>query len=104
MDHQKGLVVSAELGWSDVGAWEALKEALEKTKTDNITQGDVILEDCEDNLIYNYDNDKLIVAIDLNDFLVVNTKDVLLVTKKTSIPKVKTVVRKLEKTKYEKLT
>lgn len=103
MDFKSGLVVSAELGWSDVGAWEALKEALEKKKEDNITLGKVFLKDCLDNLIYNYEDEKLVVGIDLNDFLVINTKDVLLVTKKTSVPKVKKLVEAFEGTKHEGL-
>jgi len=104
MNFKNGLVVPADLGWSDVGAWEALKEALETSKEANVTQGKVILEDSADNLVYNYDADKLVVGIDLNDFLIVNTHDVLLVTKKTSVPKIKKLVDSLKGTPYEKLT
>jgi len=104
MDFKYGLVVSAELGWSDVGAWEALKEALQKKKEDNITLGKVFLKDCLDNLIYNYESEKLVVGIDLNDFLVINTQDVLLVTKKTSVPKVKKLVEEFEDTEHKHLT
>jgi len=32
-------VIAADLGWSDVGAWEALKEALEKESNENVTKG-----------------------------------------------------------------
>jgi mannose-1-phosphate guanylyltransferase len=37
---------------------------------------------CRDCLIYNYEDKKLIVAIDLDENIIVNTNDVLLVTKK----------------------
>ncbi|OGK22617.1 hypothetical protein A3H80_00110 [Candidatus Roizmanbacteria bacterium RIFCSPLOWO2_02_FULL_37_19] len=104
MDFKNGLVVSADLGWSDVGAWEGLKEALQTSKEANVTQGRVLLEDSLDNLVYNFDNDKVVVGIDLNDFLIVNTDDVLLVTKKASVPKIKKLVKSLKGTKYEKLT
>jgi len=97
-------VVVDDIGWSDVGAWEALKEALEEHKDDNVTKGKVMLQDSSDTLIYNYDDKKLIVGIDLNDFLVVNTDDVLLVAKKSSVPKVKKMVEGFEGTAYEKLT
>jgi len=96
MEFKDAYVINDDIQWSDLGAWEALKEALETTKDDNVTLGNVRLEESTDNLIYNYDNHKMIVGIDLNDFLVVNTKDVLLVTKKTSVPKVKKFVEKLE--------
>ncbi len=104
MDFSHGLVVSADLGWSDVGAWEALKEALQTSKKSNVTQGKVILETSCDNLVYNYEPQKLIVGIDLEDALVVNTKDVLLVTKKGSVQKIKNLVNSLKGTKYEDLT
>ncbi|MFQ5452453.1 MAG: mannose-1-phosphate guanylyltransferase, partial [Candidatus Paceibacterota bacterium] len=104
MDISCGLVVSADLGWSDVGAWEALKEALETSKKDNVIHGDVVLKNSNDNLVYNYEHTKLVVGIDLNEHLVVNTQDVLLVTKKSSVPKIKKLVESLKGTKHEKLT
>ncbi len=104
MDFKEGAVVSSDLGWSDVGAWEALKEALERNHEDNVTQGKVILEDSTDSLVYNYEEGKFVVGIDLNDFLVVNTPDVLLVTKKSSVPKVKKLVSSLEEGELKDLT
>jgi len=89
-------IISEDIGWSDIGAWEALKEALEESKKANVTNGRVLLQDCTDSLAYNYDNEKLVVGIDLDDFLIVNTEDVLLVTKKASVPKIKTFVKSLD--------
>lgn len=103
IDEKSAYVIAEDIGWSDVGAWEALKEALETKKEDNITLGKVHLEDSWDNLVYNYEK-KIIVGIDLNEFLIVNTKDVLLVTKKTSVPKIKKFVESLEKTGNQHLT
>lgn len=97
-------VVVEDIGWSDVGAWEALKEALEECRDDNITKGKVLLEDSKDNLIYNYDGKKLLVGIDLRELLIVNTDDVLLVAKKTSVSKIKKMVEGFKGTDHEKLT
>jgi mannose-1-phosphate guanylyltransferase len=104
LDKDFAEVIVEDIGWSDVGAWEALKEALEKTREENITKGEVLLKDSKDTLIYNYNKKKLVVGIDLEDFLVVDTDDVLLVTKKTSVPKVKKLVESFEGTIYDKLT
>lgn len=103
MNFADGLVVPADLGWSDVGAWEALKEALEPSHDANVTQGTVVLEDSQDSLVYNYEEGKMVFGIDLEDSLVVNTKDVLLVAKKSSVPKIKKLVESLKGTKYEEL-
>lgn len=96
-------VIAADLGWSDVGAWEALKEALEKASDENVTKGKVIVTDSADNLVFNY-TDQLVVGIDLEKMLVINTDDVLLVCSKNSVPKIKKLVEKLENTPHEHLT
>lgn len=104
LDNSSAYVVVDDIGWSDVGAWEALKEALEEKREDNITKGNVFLEDSHDTLVYNYEHKKVLVGIDLEDFLVVNTDDVLMVGKKNSVPKIKKILQRFEGTHYEKLT
>lgn len=95
-------VISADLHWSDVGAWEALKEALSDTKDENVIKGKVTLEDSRDCLVFNY-TDQLVVGIDLSEMLVVNTPDVTLVCPKTSVPKIKKLVENLAGTSHEHL-
>lgn len=96
-------VISQNLEWSDVGAWEALKEALEESGDKNVTQGRVLLQDTQDSLVYNYGR-QLVVTIDAKELLIVNTDDVLLVCKKTSVPKIKKLVESLNGTEHEELT
>lgn len=104
LDPTCAYVVMADIGWSDVGAWEALKEALEQERDDNITKGRVMLEDSSDNLVYNYDENKLVVGVDLSEILVINTNDVMLIAKKTSVGKVKKLVESFQGTENERLT
>ncbi len=96
-------VLSSDLGWSDVGAWEALKEALADSLDDNVTKGNVALEESSDTLAFNYTK-QLVVGIDLHEMLVINTGDVLLVCPKTSVPKIKKLVESLSGTPNEHLT
>jgi mannose-1-phosphate guanylyltransferase len=103
LDPSAGLVVSENIEWSDIGAWEALKEALEESKDQNVIQGKVLTTDTQDSLVYNY-TDQLLVTIDLDDMLVVNTGDVLLVSKKTSVPKIKKLVETLRGSEHDHLT
>lgn len=103
LDPSDALVVSENIEWSDIGAWEALKEALEDTDDKNVTQGKVILTDTQDSLVYNYTN-QTIATIDIDDLLIVNTDDVVLVCKKTSVPKIKKLVESLKGTEHEHLT
>ncbi len=102
LDPADGLVLSVDIGWSDIGAWEALKEALAPSEEENVTKGNVELIDTKDSLVFNY-NEQLVVGIDLQEMLVINTGDVLLVCPKNSVPKIKKFVEGLAGTVNEKL-
>ena len=95
-------MISEDLKWSDIGAWEALKEALQTSPEQNVSRGKVLVTDCRDSLVYNY-SDQMVVTIDLNGFIVINTHDVVLVCHKHSVPKIKKLVEKLAESKDEHL-
>lgn len=98
-----GYVIGADFGWSDVGAWEQLKEALSEKESENVTKGKVMLTDSVDSLVFNY-TDQMVVGIDLDELLVINTDDVTLVCPKNSVPKIKKLVESLSGTEHEALT
>lgn len=102
IEKKDALVIVEDIGWSDVGSWEALKEALQKHDYENVARGKVFLKDVKDSLIYNYENKKLIVCIDLDQNVIVNTKDVILISKKTSMSKIKDIVENFSGTDIEK--
>lgn len=103
IDPIAGLVVREDLGWSDVGAWESLKEALSERENENVTKGKVLIEDCKDSLVFNY-TDQMVVGIDLEKYLVINTNDVILICPKNSVQKIKKLVNSLSGTSHERLT
>lgn len=103
MDPADGLVLSVDIGWSDIGAWEAMKEALSKTEAENVTRGKILLTDCRDSILHN-ETSQLIAGIDLDGLVIVNTEDVLLICPKESVPKIKKLVTSLKGTEYEHLT
>ena len=80
MEHsEKVKVVPADIGWSDMGSFDALAEELPNDK--------------ENNLIL---SDKETALIDVENLIVVDTPDALLVAKKGSSQKVKQVVEHLK--------
>lgn len=103
LDPSQAYVVSENIGWSDIGAWEALKEALQEAQEKNVTQGKVLLTDTRDSLVYNY-TDQMVVTIDLEGMLVVTTSDVVLVCNKNSVPKIKKLVERMAETENDHLT
>lgn len=103
LNPSQALVISENIEWSDIGAWEALKEALEKSQDQNVTQGKVILNDTTDSLVYNYTK-QMVVTIDMEEALIVNTDDVVLVCRKSSVPKIKKLVESFNGTENEHLS
>ena len=102
MDPNAAFVISADIGWSDIGAWEALKEALSDKVDANVTKGKILLEDCRDSILHN-ETKQLIVGIDLEGLVVVSMDDVILICPKDSVPKIKQFVQNLNGTSYEHL-
>ena len=87
-------VVPSDIGWSDLGSFDALYEELPKDNDGNTQNDKHIAIDSRDNLILSHD--KQIATIDIEDLIIVDTPDALLISKKGSGQKVKQVVEKLK--------
>ena len=94
---KRGIVIPLDVGWSDVGSWEVIWEHSKKDRDGNYLEGKVHLENTKNS--YLRSEDRLIVGIDLNDLIVVETKDAILISQKNSSQKVKNIVNNLKKNK-----
>ena len=88
------------LGWSDVGSWNAVYDALPHDTDGNVFN---VLhhfsEDTKNSLVFtNGLSDRLIVTIGVHDMIVVDTGDVVMVCDKDHAQDVKTIVNKLKYT------
>jgi mannose-1-phosphate guanylyltransferase len=85
-------VITADIGWSDLGTWGSLHDQMEKDKTDNTIIGEhVVTYDLEGCLV-SVPADKLVVLQGLKDFIVVETDDILLVCRMEDEQKIKNFV------------
>lgn len=100
----EAVILRSEMGWSDVGEWSSLKEALQKNPNENVVSGKIVTVDCENNMIYNLENKKLLAAIDLSGFVVVNTPEAILVCPQESVGKIKKMLKSFSGTPLEKYT
>ncbi|MBI1257469.1 MAG: NTP transferase domain-containing protein [Chloroflexi bacterium] len=95
------VVIPVDIGWSDVGSWEALYEVLDLDKDGNCFKGNSpnrIVIDTKNTLVY---SDKLTVTIGVEDVVVVETPDALMICKKERTQDVKKVVDMLREMKHE---
>ncbi len=90
----QAVVVPMDCGWSDVGSWSALWEIEAKDEQNNVFKGDVISVDTTN--AYVNAQEKLVAIVGLDDVVVVETKDAILVSKKSAVQKVKNVVNQLK--------
>ncbi|MBI3282452.1 mannose-1-phosphate guanylyltransferase [Candidatus Curtissbacteria bacterium] len=102
IDPKEIVVLSADLGWSDVGAWNILKEELSDNQRDNVIKGEVLDLGSTDSLLYEITSGKMAATIGLDDLIVVDTPDVLLVCKKDRVSDIKKIIEKLREAKKEK--
>jgi mannose-1-phosphate guanylyltransferase/mannose-6-phosphate isomerase len=86
-------VVPADLGWSDVGSWDALWEQSPKDAAGNATVGDVLLEGAEN--CYVRSDGVLTAVVGLQDAVVVVTGDAVLAMHRDRAQDVKRVVDRL---------
>lgn len=96
-------VIPAEgLGWSDVGSWDALFDALAESEADNVTLGgEHISLDTKGALLHLAENPRTVFTIGLEDIIVVDAGDILLISKKGEAQRVREVVRQLKETHRE---
>jgi len=95
-EKERAVVLTPDMEWSDPGTLYALKEALASSPEDVVSKGDVFHLDSKDCLIFNYEEEKIVAAVGLEGFIVINMHDALVVLKKEDVPKVKKLVEKLQ--------
>ncbi|GGH64050.1 mannose-1-phosphate guanylyltransferase/mannose-6-phosphate isomerase [Paenibacillus silvae] len=95
MEHSSNVkVVSSDIGWSDLGSFEALYEQLLQDEAGNSLSDHYIQVNSSRNLVIS--NDRLIATIDVEDLIIVDTPDALMISRQGSSQKVKEVVNELK--------
>lgn len=95
-------VIPGSFGWSDLGTWNSAYENLDKDYFGNaVTGANVVVIDAVKSMI-SAPNEKLVVLQGLDDFIVVDTKDVLLICKKEKEQQVKDYLAEVKRTKGDK--
>ena len=89
------LVLPLDAGWSDVGSWSSLFDALPADEEGNVLLGDVMVHDTHD--CYVHSTSRLVTAVGMDDHIIVETKDAILVAPKERVQDVKELVAMIKK-------
>ena len=103
MEHtSNAAVVPVAMGWSDVGAWDALWDISPKTGDGMVQIGDVTAIDCRNS--YLRTEERLLAAVGVEDLIVVATSDAVLVAPKSRAQDVKKLIDRMKLDRRDELT
>jgi len=87
-------VVASNIGWSDLGSFDALDEEMPKDENNNTKCEHLYTIDAKNNFIHS--KERAIALVGIEDLIIVDTADALLISKKGASQKVKEVVKQLK--------
>lgn len=83
-------LIPCDIGWNDVGSWQAVHEIAAKDANGNALQGNVVALDCKNSLIRA--EKRLVAAIGVEDLCVIETADAVLISRSDQTQRVREVV------------
>jgi mannose-1-phosphate guanylyltransferase / mannose-6-phosphate isomerase len=92
-------VVPADIGWSDIGSWNAISDLVPPDKQNNRAYGDAIFVNSSNTFVQA--QDRLVAAVGLDNVMIVDTPDALLVAHPDHAQDVKLVVNLLKKADHD---
>ena len=102
---QQMAVLSADIGWSDVGDWSVVADLIAAQKPsgeNNAVVGHHIGFDTTNTLVYSGNEGKLIATLGIHDLIIVDLPDVLMVAPRSHNQEVKKIVEHLRQEGLDK--
>ena len=95
----KVAVVPADIGWSDIGSWSAIRDLAEPDADNNRAVGEAIFVDSRNTYVQS--EDRLVAAVGIDNLMIIDTPDALLVAHPDRAQDVKQVVARLKTQDHE---
>ncbi len=89
-------VICADFGWSDLGTWNSLYEHSEQDDHGNVVAGENVLLYKTRNSIIHADREQLVVAYGLEEYIVVQSEDILLICPRGEEQRIKQFVKEVQ--------
>jgi mannose-1-phosphate guanylyltransferase len=88
-------VVPCDIGWSDIGSWNAMSNLTAADGVGNRHEGEVVTYQSHNNYVKS--SERLTALVGVSDLIVVDTPDAILVAHRDSVQNVKHIVSQLKK-------
>jgi mannose-1-phosphate guanylyltransferase len=93
-------IAADDIGWNDVGSWDAVYELATKDGDQNASRGELFANESHRNYV---DADKTVALLGVDDLIVVDTPDALLIANRGKAQDVSKLVKILEAEKRDDL-
>ncbi|CAB3655052.1 Alginate biosynthesis protein AlgA [Paraburkholderia phenoliruptrix] len=90
-----GIVVPLQAGWSDLGSWDAVWQAMEKDECGNASSGRVLFEGATATYARSQGG-RLVACVGTQDLIVVETDDAVLVVDRSHVQDIKGLVSRIK--------
>ena len=87
-------VIPVEMGWSDVGSWDAVRELQAADEQGNVSRGEHLAVDTAGTLVW-AESGRMIATVGVSDLIVVDTPDATLITAREQSERVREIVQLL---------
>jgi len=95
-------VIPSSFGWSDLGTWNSAYENFEKDYFHNAVAGNNVMVIDATRCMVHAPDKKLVLLQGMDDFIIVDTDDVLLICKKEKEQQIKDYVAEVKRNKGDK--
>lgn len=92
---RRAATVPVDMGWSDIGSWDALHEQTSKDIRGNALVGDVLVEDTKGSYV-RAEPGVMVATLGVEDLVVIATSDVVMVTRRDRAQDVKKLVERVK--------
>lgn len=96
LEHARNCVAieANELGWSDVGSWDAWAEHFNTDENGNLLHGDALTVECSGCIVHS--EQRHVSVLGMQDVVVIDSKDAVLVCPRSKLQEVKRIVSELK--------
>jgi mannose-1-phosphate guanylyltransferase/mannose-6-phosphate isomerase len=90
----RGIMIPFAGGWNDLGSFDSLWKAGKKDENNNVIKGDVFLHDVTQSYISC--ESSLVTAVGIDNFVIIETKDAILICPRNRVQDIKKIVKQLK--------
>lgn len=94
-------IAAGEIGWNDLGSWNAVYEVLPRDEQANVVRGEALVKESTGSYVDAHG--KLVALLGVKDLIIVDTPDALLIADRSRAQDVGKLVKELEQQRREDL-